>query len=110
MKELLFGFQKTTKSLKLDYFNSSYGHSSNTFLLSPTHNKVELARHLLPAFDTPSGVPSPIVNLKYGLKTSSGQRGIRPLSVAEAGTLQLEFRDVSKASGRVVFMAAIISL
>ncbi len=60
--------------------------------------QVELAQQLLPAFATPSGVPSPIVNLKSGLSSGSGKL-IRPLSVAEAGTLQLEFRDLTKASG-----------
>lgn len=57
--------------------------------------QVELGRSLLPAFATMSGVPAPVVSLKSG----NSKKSVRSLSVAEAGTLQLEFRDLTKASG-----------
>lgn len=50
---------------------------------------------MLPAFDTPSGVPLPVINL-------SERKGYRTTdfpdvtSIAEMGTLQLEFRYLSQ--------------
>ena len=60
-----------------------------------THTQVELAQRLLPAFNTPSGVPSRVVHLQNGIPRGR----VRPLTVAEAGSLQVELRDVSRASG-----------
>lgn len=58
---------------------------------------MKLGTRLLPAFDTPSGIPSNTVSLSRG-----GHPG-RSISTAEAGTLQLEFRDLSRASGNHTF-------
>ena len=58
---------------------------------------MSLGTRLLPAFDTPSGVPSNTVTLLHGTHTG------RSISTAEAGTLQLEFRDLSRASGNPIF-------
>jgi mannosyl-oligosaccharide alpha-1,2-mannosidase len=54
---------------------------------------VDLADRMLPAFDTPSGLPMTSVNLK----TSVGiQDPGNHISTAEATTLQLEFRDLAQ--------------
>jgi ER degradation enhancer, mannosidase alpha-like 2 len=57
----------------------------------------DLGRRLLPAFDSPTGMPYVFVNLKTG-KT----RGARS-NPAEIGTLLLEFGTLARATGRQVF-------
>lgn len=54
-----------------------------------------VAASLLPAFNTPSGLPRKFVNLKSG-KTDDSYTYI---SLAEAGTLQLEWRYLSHLTG-----------
>ena len=54
----------------------------------------DLADRLLPAFDTPSGLPKSMVNLK--MRTGVNEAGYASLvSTAEASTLQLELRYLS---------------
>ena len=55
----------------------------------------DLADRMLPVFDTPSGLPLPLVNLKrrQGVWDEGNQRLV---STAEASTLQLEFRYLSE--------------
>lgn len=54
----------------------------------------DLADRLLTAFDTPSGLPKPMVNLK--MRTGVNEAGYASLvSTAEASTLQLELRYLS---------------
>jgi endoplasmic reticulum Man9GlcNAc2 1,2-alpha-mannosidase len=55
----------------------------------------DLADRMLPVFDTPSGLPLPLVNLKrrQGAWDEGNQRLV---STAEASTLQLEFRYLSE--------------
>ena len=64
------------------------------------HLQVELGNHLLPAFNTNNGIPCSRVDLKHGLPPDfkSSQT-----NAAEAGTLQLEFRELSQASGDPVY-------
>jgi mannosidase alpha-like ER degradation enhancer 2 len=57
----------------------------------------DLGNRLLPAFDSPTGIPYRFVNLKTG-KTRD------PISnPAEAGTLLIEFGTLSKLTGKQVF-------
>jgi mannosidase alpha-like ER degradation enhancer 2 len=57
----------------------------------------DLARRLLPMFDSPTGLPYRFVNLKTG-------RVRDPISTpADAGTLLLEFGTLSKLTGQPVF-------
>ena len=53
---------------------------------------VELAERMLPAFNTPSGLPSTMINLQLreGVDDPKGL-----VSTAEAATIQLEFRYLS---------------
>ncbi|GAA5855970.1 hypothetical protein JCM8547_000435 [Rhodosporidiobolus lusitaniae] len=63
---------------------------------------VDLADRILPAFDTPSGLPMSFVNLakRKGIPDADN-RGMA--SVAEAGTLQLEFKYLSEVTGSPVY-------
>ena len=59
---------------------------------------IDLADRMLPAFETPSGLPFPLVNLGKG----EGHRGKDSpglSSIAEVATLQLEFRYLSHLTG-----------
>lgn len=60
----------------------------------------ELADRLLPAFNTPHGLPIPNVNFHNEPKTDwHGE----PVSTAEAATLQLEFRYLAHITGKNVY-------
>ncbi|GAA5862653.1 hypothetical protein JCM3774_001092, partial [Rhodotorula dairenensis] len=63
---------------------------------------VDLADRLLPAFETPSGLPLSFVNLakRQGIPDPDN-RGMT--SVAEAGTLQLEFKYLSHLTGNRIY-------
>jgi uncharacterized protein YyaL (SSP411 family) len=61
-----------------------------------------LGERLLPAFDTPTGLPTSQVNL--GRRTGVPDRDNGGLvSTAEAATLQLEFRYLAELTGRDEF-------
>jgi mannosyl-oligosaccharide alpha-1,2-mannosidase len=53
-----------------------------------------LGDRLLPAYNTPSGIPYPKVNLATGKGSYYNVRG--KVSLAEVGTLQLEMRELSR--------------
>lgn len=57
----------------------------------------DLGQRLLPAFDTPSGIPSPRVNLRFGLNNSV--HGITETCASGAGSLLLEFALLSRLTG-----------
>ncbi|KAF5384592.1 hypothetical protein D9757_007472 [Collybiopsis confluens] len=62
----------------------------------------DLASRLLSAFDTPSGLPLPSVNLQS--KEGVPERGITDrISTAEAATLQLEFRYLAEVTGNETY-------
>src|SRR6185312_14158923 len=61
------------------------------------HKAEDLGNRLLPAFDSPTGLPYVFVNLKTG-KT----RGVES-NPAETGTLLLEFGTLSKLTGKPVY-------
>jgi hypothetical protein len=77
----------------------------------------DLATRLLPAFDTPTGLPYPRVNLKYGIPfyrdsehgvcrldgTSTDPREITETCAAGAGSLVLEFTTLSRLTGDLRF-------
>lgn len=60
----------------------------------------ELADRLLPAFNTPRGLPIPNVN--FHSEPNPNWRG-EPISTAEAATLQLEFKYLSHITGKDVY-------
>ncbi|HEX8251395.1 MAG TPA: glycoside hydrolase family 47 protein [Pyrinomonadaceae bacterium] len=57
----------------------------------------ELGRRLLPAFDSPTGIPYMFVNLKTGKVRNA------VTNPAEAGTLLVEFGTLSKLTGKPVY-------
>lgn len=59
---------------------------------------------MLPAFDTPSGVPYSDVNLKT--KTARSPKWGPDSSTSEVTSIQLEFRDLSRSCGNPRFEAA----
>ncbi|KAG8718030.1 mannosyl-oligosaccharide alpha-1,2-mannosidase [Ceratobasidium sp. 394] len=60
----------------------------------------ELADRLLPAFNTPHGLPVPNVNFHSEPKPDWNAE---PVSTAEAATLQLEFKYLSHVTGKDVY-------
>lgn len=58
---------------------------------------VDLADHLMPCFDTPSGIPYSDVNLFT--RKSHAPKWSPDSSTSEVATIQLEFRDLSRATG-----------
>ncbi|KAK9248418.1 glycoside hydrolase [Lipomyces tetrasporus] len=63
---------------------------------------VDLASRLLPAFDSATGVPYASVNLHTGIGIPSHADG-GASSTAEATSLQLEFKYVSKLTGEALY-------
>jgi len=56
------------------------------------HLAADLAQRLLPAFDTPTGIPFGSINLKYGVDENES----KITSTAGGGTLTLEFGILSR--------------
>ncbi|XP_075051445.1 mannosyl-oligosaccharide 1,2-alpha-mannosidase IC isoform X2 [Mixophyes fleayi] len=65
---------------------------------------IELGKKLLPAFNTPTGIPRGIINLGNGLNWSWGWASAGSSILAEFGTLHLEFLKLSELSGDSVFI------
>lgn len=70
--------------------------------------QVELGNRLLPAFGTPSGLPVNRIDLQKGLNEikQSASPNYGTVNIAEAGSLQLEFRDLSRATGNSKYQEA----
>ncbi|XP_033874466.3 mannosyl-oligosaccharide 1,2-alpha-mannosidase IA [Acipenser ruthenus] len=71
---------------------------------------VELGEKLLPAFNTPTGIPWALLNIKSGIGRNwpwaSGGSSI----LAEFGTLHLEFMHLSELSGKPVFAEKVMNI
>lgn len=62
----------------------------------------DIAERLLPAFDTPTGIPYGTVNLRYGVP-----EGETPVTcTASSGTFSIEFGTLSRLTGRPEFERA----
>merc|ERR1719356_1989698 len=66
---------------------------------------IDLADRLMASFDTPSGIPFSDVNLKT--KTGHAPKWSPDSSTSEVTTIQLEFRDLSRATGNPKYEEAI---
>ncbi|XP_060061553.1 mannosyl-oligosaccharide 1,2-alpha-mannosidase IC isoform X2 [Erinaceus europaeus] len=65
---------------------------------------IKLGEKLLPAFNTPTGIPKGVVNFKSGSNRSWGWAMAGSSSIlAEFGSLHLEFLHLSELSGNQVF-------
>ena len=71
---------------------SAYHHSGRDSLF--LKRAEDLADRMLPVFDTPSGLPHPMVNLQQRVGLWEDNNVL--VSTAEAATLQLEFRYLSE--------------
>lgn len=71
---------------------------------------VELGEKLLPAFNTPTGIPWALLNIKSGIGRNwpwaSGGSSI----LAEFGTLHLEFMHLTQVSGNPVFAEKVMNI
>ncbi|KAM8952961.1 mannosyl-oligosaccharide 1,2-alpha-mannosidase IA [Pelodytes ibericus] len=71
---------------------------------------VELGEKLLPAFNTPTGIPWALLNIKSGIghnwPWASGGSSI----LAEFGTLHLEFIHLSQVSGNPIFAEKVMNI
>ncbi|KAI8813187.1 hypothetical protein BJ742DRAFT_735508 [Cladochytrium replicatum] len=64
----------------------------------------ELAKRLLPAFETQTGIPYSQINLKTGLFGKDSYVDMKKTTqIAEAGTLQLEFQYLSDITGNPIY-------
>ncbi|CAH8873117.1 unnamed protein product [Trichobilharzia szidati] len=79
--------------------------SAYTFTRKPIllNKAVELAQRLLPAFETPSGIPMSLVNLKTGDKRNFIWASSRCSILSEFGTLHMEFKYLSELTGNPVY-------
>uniref|UniRef100_H2ZYJ6 alpha-1,2-Mannosidase n=1 Tax=Latimeria chalumnae TaxID=7897 RepID=H2ZYJ6_LATCH len=64
---------------------------------------VQLAEKLLPAFNTPTGIPWAMVNLKSGVGRNWGWASAGSSILAEFGTLHMEFVHLSYLTGDPVY-------
>lgn len=78
--------------------NSVYHDDSNLFL----EKALDLSDRLLPLFDTPSGIPYSFIDLATRKAYPDADNGGMS-SLAEAGTLQLEFKYLSEISGNPMY-------
>ncbi|EIN14259.1 glycoside hydrolase [Punctularia strigosozonata HHB-11173 SS5] len=63
---------------------------------------VDLADRILPAFETPAGLPMSLINLAQR-RGSLDKDNYNLISTAEAATLQLEFKDLAELTGNEVY-------
>ncbi|KAM8796109.1 mannosyl-oligosaccharide 1,2-alpha-mannosidase IC [Eudromia elegans] len=71
---------------------------------------LELGEKLLPAFNTPTGIPRGVINLGSGLSWSWGWASAGSSILAEFGTLHLEFLHLSELSGNPVFAEKVMNI
>ncbi|XP_029475704.1 mannosyl-oligosaccharide 1,2-alpha-mannosidase IC [Rhinatrema bivittatum] len=71
---------------------------------------IELGEKLLPAFNTPTGIPRGIINLGNGMSWSWGWASAGSSILAEFGTLHLEFLQLSQISGNPLFTEKVMNI
>ncbi|XP_077077707.1 mannosyl-oligosaccharide 1,2-alpha-mannosidase IA isoform X2 [Siphateles boraxobius] len=71
---------------------------------------LELGEKLLPAFNTPTGIPRGVINLGSGTSWSWGWASAGSSILAEFGTLHLEFVHLSQLSGNPVFTEKVMNI
>ncbi|XP_068015147.1 mannosyl-oligosaccharide 1,2-alpha-mannosidase IC [Melanerpes formicivorus] len=71
---------------------------------------LELGEKLLPAFNTPTGIPRGVINLGSGMSWSWGWASAGSSILAEFGTLHLEFLHLSELSGNPVFADKVMNI
>ncbi|XP_028986363.1 mannosyl-oligosaccharide 1,2-alpha-mannosidase IA isoform X2 [Betta splendens] len=71
---------------------------------------VELGEKLLPAFNTPTGIPRGVINLGSGTSWSWGWASAGSSILAEFGTLHLEFVHLTELSGNQVYTEKVMNI
>ncbi|XP_051921900.1 mannosyl-oligosaccharide 1,2-alpha-mannosidase IC isoform X2 [Hippocampus zosterae] len=71
---------------------------------------LELGAKLLPAFNTPTGIPRGVINLGSGGSWSWGWASAGSSILAEFGTLHLEFVHLSELSGDPVYSEKVMNI
>ncbi|XP_036598526.1 mannosyl-oligosaccharide 1,2-alpha-mannosidase IC [Trichosurus vulpecula] len=64
---------------------------------------IKLGEKLLPAFNTPTGIPRGMVNFGSGVSRTWGWASLGSSILAEFGSLHLEFLHLTKISGNPIF-------
>lgn len=84
--------------LTLTHTNPVYHADAQLFL----DKALDLSERLLPLFDTPSGIPLSFIDLAERKAYPDADNGGMS-SLAEAGTIQLEFKYLSEISGKPIY-------
>lgn len=71
---------------------------------------LELGEKLLPAFNTPTGIPRGVINLGSGTSWSWGWASAGSSILAEFGTLHLEFVHLSELSGNPIYTEKVMNI
>ncbi|XP_061676896.1 mannosyl-oligosaccharide 1,2-alpha-mannosidase IA isoform X2 [Syngnathoides biaculeatus] len=71
---------------------------------------LDLGAKLLPAFNTPTGIPRGVINLGSGSSWSWGWASAGSSILAEFGTLHLEFVHLSELSGDPVYTEKVMNI
>lgn len=71
---------------------------------------LELGEKLLPAFNTPTGIPRGVINLGSGTSWSWGWASAGSSILAEFGTLHLEFVHLSQLSGNPIYTEKVMNI
>ncbi|XP_060113533.1 mannosyl-oligosaccharide 1,2-alpha-mannosidase IC [Heteronotia binoei] len=71
---------------------------------------LELGEKLLPAFNTPTGIPRGVINLGSGMSWSWGWASAGSSILAEFGSLHLEFLHLSELSGNPVYAEKVMNI
>ncbi|GCB74800.1 mannosyl-oligosaccharide 1,2-alpha-mannosidase IA-like [Scyliorhinus torazame] len=71
---------------------------------------IELGEKLLPAFNTPTGIPWALINLRSGVGRNWGWASGGSSILAELGTLHLEFVHLSEVSGNPKFTEKVMKI
>ncbi|XP_077193763.1 mannosyl-oligosaccharide 1,2-alpha-mannosidase IC [Paroedura picta] len=71
---------------------------------------LELGEKLLPAFNTPTGIPRGVINLGSGMSWSWGWASAGSSILAEFGSLHLEFLHLSELSGNAAYAEKVMNI
>ncbi|MEQ2287143.1 Mannosyl-oligosaccharide 1,2-alpha-mannosidase IB [Ameca splendens] len=71
---------------------------------------VQLAEKLIPAFNTPTGIPWAMVNLKSGVGRNWGWASAGSSILAEFGTLHMEFVHLTYLTGNPVYYQKVMHI
>ncbi|CAH1798860.1 unnamed protein product, partial [Owenia fusiformis] len=71
---------------------------------------VAIADKLLPAFNTPTGIPNAMINIKTGSSRNWGWASGGCSILAEFGTLHLEFAQLTEITGNPIYLEKVMKI